>query len=327
MKRRDFLSTSLLTAAAALAPLTGLIPFAVLAETTEPVTELRIGYQKSGVLLVAKQQGLLEKRFASRGISIKWAEFPFGPPLLEALNAGRLDYGTTGDAPPIFAQAARANLVYAAAIAGRGSGQAIVVPPDSPIKTLADLRGKKVGVAKASSAHNLLIAALEAEGIGFNEVQALYLTPADAAAAYAKGAIDAWSIWDPFYAIAEQSSRGARALPVKPQAQAQNSFFLANRAFAAANPDIVAAINEELTRATEWINTHRDEAAAEFAEATGVDLEAQKKTVNRADFVFAPLSEAVIAQQQGVADRFFKLGLIPKPITVRDIVWTAKTAA
>ena len=327
MKRRDFLSTSLLTAAAALAPLTGLIPFAVLAEAAEPVTELRIGYQKNGVLLVAKEQGLLEKRLASRGITVKWAEFPFGPPLLEALNAGRLDYGTTGDAPPIFAQAARANLVYAAAIAGRGAGQAIVVPPDSPIKTVADLRGKKVGVAKASSAHNLLIAALEADGIGFNEVQALYLAPADAVAAYAKGAIDAWSIWDPFYAIAELSGRGARALPLKPEALAQNSFFLANRAFATAHPDIVAAVNEELTRATEWINTHRDEAAVQFAEATGVDLAAQKKTVNRADFVFAPLSEAVITQQQAVADRFFKLGLIPKQITVRDIVWTAKTAA
>jgi len=321
MNRRDFLLQSALGGVAALAP------FAVRAQSAAPVTELRIGYQKNGVLLVAKAQGLLEKRFASRGITVKWAEFPFGPPLLEALNAGSLDYGTTGDAPPIFAQAARANLVYAAAIAGRGAGQAIVVPTDSPIKTLADLKGKKVGVAKASSAHNLLIAVLEADGIGFNEVQALYLAPADAAAAYARGSIDAWSIWDPFYAIAEQSSRGARALPIKPVAQAQNSYFLANRPFTLAHPDIIAGVNDELTRATEWINTHREEAATQFTEASGVSLAAMKASVARADFVFGPLSETVIGQQQAVADRFFRLGLIPKQITVRDIVWTAKAAS
>ena len=318
MQRRAFI------AALGTIAVSGAVPIASRAAS---VSEIRIGYQKNGVLLVAKQQQLLEKRFAAQGITVKWAEFPFGPPLLEALSAGSLDYGTTGDAPPIFAQAARAKLYYAAVLPARGQGQAIIVPPDSPLKTLADLRGKKVGVAKASSAHNLLIAALEAEGIGYNEIAPLYLAPADAAAAYARGAIDAWSIWDPYFAIADLSKTGARQLPIKPQAQAQNSYFLSNRGFTDQHPALVSAINEELTRASAWVDAHRDEAAQIFTDATGVSLEAQRRTVARSEFAFGPLSETVIAQQQAVADRFHKLGLIPAPIRVRDIVWTGKAAA
>jgi sulfonate transport system substrate-binding protein len=320
MHRRAILAALGASAAA------GLVPTAGRAQTS-PVSELRIGYQKNGVLLVAKQQQLLEKRFAAQGITVKWAEFPFGPPLLEALSAGSLDYGTTGDAPPIFAQAARAKLLYAAALPARGVGQSIIVPPDSPLKTLADLRGKKVGVAKASSAHNLLIAALEADGIGFGEITPVYLAPADASAAYAHGAIDAWSIWDPYYAIAELSKTGARELPIKTAARVQNSYFLSNRGFTEQHPEIVAAINDELTRASTWLDAHRDLAAQIFAEATGVSLEAQRLTVARSEFAFGPLTEQVVAQQQAVADRFYKLGLIPKPIAVRDIVWTGKIAA
>ena len=320
MQRRSFLAATATLAAS------GLIPVTARAQTAA-VTELRIGYQKSGVLLVAKQQQVLEKRFAAQNISVKWAEFQFGPPLLEALSTGSLDYGATGDAPPIFAQAARSKLYYAAVLPARGAGQAIIVPPGSLIKTLADLRGKKVGVAKASSAHNLLVAALEADGIGFDEIAPLYLTPADAAAAYARGAIDAWSIWDPYFAIAELSKTGARQLPIKPQAQAQNSYFLSNRGFTDQHPSFVAAINEELTRASAWIESHRDKAAQLFSEATSVSLEAQKRSVARAEFNFGPLSDTVIAQQQAVADRFHKLGLIPAPIRVRDIVWTGKAAA
>ena len=121
------------------------------------LSELRIGYQKTAILLVVKARELLEKRFAPKASTVKWVEFPFGPPLLEAVNAGAVDYGYTGDAPPIFAQAGARQHNYAAVIPARGYGQAIVVPADSPAKKLADLKGKKIGVAKGSSAHNLLV--------------------------------------------------------------------------------------------------------------------------------------------------------------------------
>jgi aliphatic sulfonates family ABC transporter substrate-binding protein len=318
MNRRDFLKRTALFSAAALAPAPAFAQDA-------GVKEVRIGYQKTGVLLIAKGQGLLEKRFAPQGIAVKWVEFSFGPPLLEALNSGSLEYGYTGDTPPIFAQAARPDLLYVGAIPARGYGQGIIVTPESPIKSLDDLKGKTVGVAKASSAHNLLITALETAGLSLKDINVAYLAPADAAAAYARGAIDAWSIWDPYYAIAEQT-RGARALPIDREATSQNSFFLGNRAFTQKHPAIIAAINEEVARATEWANANRDKAAEAFAEASGVSVAAQKLAVERAEYTFGPLTEKVLAQQQGVADRFHRLGLIPKPIAVRDIVWTKPAA-
>jgi len=315
MDRRHFLLSSLALAAA---------PVGV-ARADAP-RELRIGYQKTAVPLIVKAQKLLEQRFGPLGVEVKWVEFAFGPPLLEAVNAGAVDYGYTGDAPPIFAQAARANINYVAAIPARGYGQAIVVPADSPARTLADLKGKKIGVAKGSSAHNLLVSALESEHIEWGEITPVYLAPADAASAFSRGAIDAWSIWDPFFAIAELKQK-ARPLPIDPKATIQNSYFLANRDFLAKHGDVVGQINEEYAKATNWANAHRDEVAVLFAEASGVDLAAQQRAVARAEFGFGPMTDEIVAQQQAVADRFQRLGLIPAPIRVRDIVWQWKPAA
>ena len=315
MDRRQFVLASLALAAAPAG-----------AARAEAPRELRIGYQKTAVLLVVKARKLLEQRFEAKGVSVKWVEFAFGPPLLEAVNAGGVDYGYTGDAPPIFAQAAHAKINYAAVIPTRGYGQAIVVPEDSPARELKDLKGKKIGVAKGSSAHNLLVSALESQNIAWSEITPVYLAPADAASAFARGAIDAWSIWDPFYAIAELRQK-ARPLPIDPKATVQNSFFLVNRDFLAKHADIVGEINDEVAAATAWAAAHREETASLFAEASGVDILAQKRAVDRSEFGFAPMTDAVIAQQQAVADRFQRLGLIPAPINVRDIVWVWKPNA
>ena len=255
---------------------------------------------------------------------MRWVEFEFGPPLLEALGAGAIDYGYTGDAPPIFAQAAHANLLYAATIPTRGYGQAIVVPAGSPIKDIAGLRGRKVAVARGSSAHNLLVAALESVQVPWTAITPVYLAPPDAASAFARGAVDAWSIWDPFFAIAELKQK-ARALPLDRKVSAQDSFFLVNGAFAAKHPDVVATINGAVGTATTWADQHRDQVAAILSEASGVDLAAEQRSVERAEFTFGPLTEDVLAQQQAIADRFQRLGLIPAPICVRDIVWPWKS--
>jgi aliphatic sulfonates family ABC transporter substrate-binding protein len=319
MNRREILAAS-----AATLGLVTLRPG--LAGAADQPTELRIGYQRTSVLLVVKAQRLLETRFGAQKFAVKWLEFPFGPPLLEALGAGALDYGYTGDAPPIFAQAAHAALVYADAIPARGYGQGIVVPKQSSIKSIAELKGKKVGVAKGSSAHDLLVAALEAAHVDWKDVTPAYLAPADAAAAFSRGAIDAWSIWDPYLAIAELTA-GGQQLPIDRDVSAQNSFFLANRDFANKYPQIVRGVNEEIEKAAHWADTHRDEVAALYSEASGVSLEAQKRSVARAEFAAGALTDKVIAEQQQVADRFYRLGLIPQKIKVSDIVWNRKAAS
>ena len=145
MKRRDFLKLSVGAASAV-----ALLPQA---RADAGVKEIRIGYQKTGVLVIARQQAVLEKKFAARQIGIKWIEFTSGPPLLEAMSVGSVDLGAVGDTPPIFAQAANANIVY---VAGSRitNGQGILVPASSGIQTIADLKGKRVGFTKGSSAHN-----------------------------------------------------------------------------------------------------------------------------------------------------------------------------
>ena len=292
--------------------------------SAEPLKELRIGYQKIGALLIVKAQKALEQRFEPQGVRVRWIEFAFGPPLLEALGAGAIDYGYTGDAPPIFAQAAREDLLYAAAIPARGYGQAIVVPAASSIQGVAGLEGKKVAVAKASSAHNLLVAALESVKLPWTAITPIYLAPPDAAAAFVRGAVDAWSIWDPFFAIAELKQK-ARALPLDRKVTTQNSFFLVNGGFAGKHPEVVATINGAVATTTRWADQHRDQVAAILAEASGVDLAAEQRSVDRAEFTFGPLNNDVLAQQQAVADRFQKLGLIPAPIRIQDIVWPWKS--
>ncbi|MEI6572901.1 MAG: aliphatic sulfonate ABC transporter substrate-binding protein [Alphaproteobacteria bacterium] len=318
LSRRKVLATVLAASASAVA----LAPPSLFAAPTE----VRIGYQKNGVLYLAKETGQLEAALKAKGLSVKWVEFSFGPPLLEALGAGSIDYGTTGDSPPIFAQAAGANLVYVAAQEAAGSGAAILVKDGSNINALSDLKGKKVGFAKASSSHNLTIAALEKAGLTYKDVEPVYLAPADGAAAFAKGAIDAWTIWDPFFAVAE-AQPGTKVLAPAKGIVTQNSFFLANADFAKANPEIVSAVNEGLVATARWAETHRKDVTAVFSKATGIAPDIQQKAVDRTEFVIHPLRDAVIAEQQRIADRFLSLGLIPKQIAVKDIVWTWKPAS
>lgn len=287
----------------------------------QPPKQIRIGYQKNGVLVVARQQALLEKHFAPLGSAIAWVDFPAGPPMLEAMNAGSIDFGQVGDTPPIFAQAANAKIVY---VAGQPitNGQGILVKPRSGIAALADLEGKRIGFTKGSSAHNVVVMALEKAGLRYGDITPVYLSPPDGAAAFANDSIDAWAVWDPYFAIGERRGGGSILVNAS-EIGKTNSFYLANRDFAAAAPPTLSAIIGVLQDCAAWAETHRDDVGRLMAEITGVDVEIQTVAARRSSFVIGRLTDDIIATQQAVADRFFKLGLIPRAITVREAVWTA----
>jgi sulfonate transport system substrate-binding protein len=311
MKRREFLKLSLgATAATSLSR-------EVRAQAS--IKEIRIGYQKTGVLVIARQQAVLEKRFAGRQIGIKWIEFTSGPPLLEAMSIGSVDLGAVGDTPPIFAQAANANVLY---VAGSRitNGQGILVPGSSGIRTIADLKGKRVGFTKGSSAHNVVIATLEKAGLTYDDITPVYLTPPDAGPAFANGSIEAWAVWDPYFAIGEKRQNG-RILVNAHEVAKTNSFYLANRDFANNNVRETREVIEGLAEAARWAEANRGEVASALAAITGVPLEVQTVAANRASFLIGPVTDEIVTTQQAVADRFHRLGLIPKPIAVRDIVW------
>lgn len=283
--------------------------------------ELKIGFQKTGLPVIARQQGLIEKALEPQGVTVTWVEFTAGPPLVEALNAGAINVGWVGDAPPIFGQSAGSAIVYVAALPGNGEGEAIITKEGSGVETIADLKDKRVAVGKGTSAHNLLVAALEANGLAFSDIEPVYLPPADAAAAFASDQVAAWSIWDPFLAIAETRYE-PKVLVRSPDVLNVNTYFLANRDFANEHPDAVTTVTRELQVAAEWADANRDQVAAALHEVTGVPLEAQTVAANRAVFGIFPISPEIVANQQATADRFFGLGLIPNQISVADAVWT-----
>jgi sulfonate transport system substrate-binding protein len=286
-----------------------------------PAKTFRIGFQKGEpVLLAARQRHSFETALNPLGIEVQWLEFPYGPPLLEAMRVDSVDFGAVGDTPPVFAQAARADLVYVAARPGNGDGNGIVVPPGSTLQSLADLRGKRLAFAQGSSAHNLTIAAVDKAGLNYTDIQPVYLAPADAAAALARGSIDAWTIWDPYLAIAE-SRPGVRLLANGKDIAPENSFYLARRDYATNHADIVAKAVEIIAATGVWSDQHRDEIAKLLSAGTGVPLGPMQVTMHRASLNCVAMNDMLLDQQQQVADRFYRLHLIPRAVNVRDFAW------
>lgn len=283
--------------------------------TQAKASVVRFGYQKSAILL--KNKGVLEKRLQPQNVSVQWIEFPAGPQLLEAMNVGSIDFGHTGESPPIFAQAAGASLTYVAGIAPSPAGQAILVPQNSPIKTVADLKGKKITFQKGSSAHYLLLQVLDKFNLKYSDIQPVYLPPADARAALVKGSLDAWVIWDPFYAAAQKATN-ARVLIDGKEVNKQGGYYLANRKFVTENPETIKAMLEEIKNLDDWSNKHRDEVAATLSPVLKIDLETMKTATQRKQFGVVPIDANLIALQQKVADKFYELKLIPKQINVKE---------
>jgi len=287
---------------------------------------LRIGYQKYGTLTLLKGRGTLEQRLATKNITVKWTEFPAGPQLLEGLNVGSVDFGTVGEAPPIVAQAAGANLVYVGNEPPSPASEAIVVPKDSKIRSLAELKGKKVVLNKGSNVHYLLVKALEKAGVGYKEIDIVFLPPADARAAFERGSVDAWAIWDPFLAAAEKQL-GARVLADGKGLVANHQFYLAARPYAEKNQEVVRIVLEEIAKVDEWGAKNPKEVATILSAQTGLDTEVVALAASRYAYGVKPITADVLQQQQKLADAFSNLKLIPKPIVVKDAQLPAKQLA
>ncbi|WP_375464028.1 sulfonate ABC transporter substrate-binding protein [uncultured Methylobacterium sp.] len=281
---------------------------------------VRIGYQKYGSLVLLKGRGNLERTLKALGIELAWSEFPSGPPLMEALNASAIDFGSAGEAPPIFAQAASSDLRYVGAEPPAPRGEAVLVPKDSPIRNVADLRGRTIALNKGSNVHFLLVRALEKAGVPYDAVKLAFLGPADANAAFVRGSVDAWAIWDPYLAAAERAT-GARVLADGDGVVPNRQFYLSRRAFTDANPEIVSAVLTAVGEVDAWAASNTDAVASELAPSVGIPAPVLAVALARLSYGVAPLDARTVADQQQVADAFHGLGLLPKPIRVADAVW------
>lgn len=285
-----------------------------------------IGFQKgSGLLALLKAQGTLEKSLASRQQQVRWIEFPAGPQMLEALNTGSIDFGSTGAPPPVFGQAAGIDLLYVGAEPAPVHSEAIFVPRESPLKEVKQLKGKKVAFQKGSGSHFLLLVALQKAGLSMRDITPIYLAPAEARAAFVSGKIDAWVVWDPYFASAQQAYQ-VRVLADYQGLPLANGFYLASRKFASQSPQLLSALLEQIRQTGVWANSHQKEIAALVGPLTGLPPDIVAIWQGRSRYGAVPVSSEIVANQQRVADAFYQQKLIPKPVTVAGSVWVWKPA-
>ena len=285
----------------------------------------RIGYQKGGASNILRLRGGLDRQFAAKGIRLEWIDFPAGPQMLEAMGAGSIDLGSTGDAPVAFALAAGQPIVYVANTPPgdeTGDSRAILVPKNSPLRSVAELRGKRIAVQKGSGTHNFLVQALEKAGVPYKDTQPVYLAPPDARPAFESGRVDAWAIWDPYLAIAQRATQ-ARTLVNAKGIITAGGFYLSSRQFAQRHPDWLKIALAEIDATGRWSAQNPHEAAQILAPYIKLEPSLLEQVQRRAmpasgRYVgLRPVDESVMDAQQAVADNFTRIGLLPAKVNVR----------
>ena len=193
------------------------------------------------------------------------------------------------------------------------------MPKDSPIKTVADLKGKKIALNKGSNVHYLLVRALEKAGLKYADVELVFLPPADGRAAFEKGAVDAWVIWEPYRAAAE-ISLGARTLADGTGLVSNYEFFFTTKTFAEAHPQVIEVVLGAARDVYAEAAKDIPGTAKTFSAAAGFPEPVMEVALSRRTFGILPMSNPVIAEQQKIADTFKELGLILAAINVSDAV-------
>lgn len=281
---------------------------------------LRIGHQPHGAGLLLKVRGTLEKRLAPMGVSVEWIQFPAGPPIMAAMQEGKIDMGYAGIVPPLFAQANDVPFVYVANEPATPEAVGILVPKNSSIQTLSDLKGKRITATKASAGYYLLLQALLKSGLTLKDVEFVDLPPPQAQEAFKRGEVDAWVGWNPFLAQL-QESMSVRLLTNAEGLMNDRNFYMTTRSFASNHYDLVKIAIAEIRTTGIWANNHPTDAAKILAASTKLNLTAALQDIKSRRFGAQPIQDRAIEDQQRIAETFFRLGLLPKRIWVEDAVW------
>ncbi|MFJ9623102.1 ABC transporter substrate-binding protein [Streptomyces sp. NPDC101181] len=282
---------------------------------------LDVGDQKGGSEAILRASGELD----DLDYRVKWSTFTSGPPMLEAVSAGAVDIGSVGNTPPVFAAGSDSRITVVGATHGSSAGEAVVVPEDSPLKRPEQLKGRSIAVAQGSSAHFQLVASLRKAGLGIADVELKYLQPADALAAFSRGKVDAWAIWDPYTSQILRTA-DARVLTTGEGVVNGLGFQVASPA-ALKDPEKSRAIGDLLTRlqrAQKWVFEHPEKWAEVWAKETGLPYEVALDAVKRSYGTRVPVAvdAAAVASEQEIADTFAELGLIPRRFAFKDYVDT-----
>jgi sulfonate transport system substrate-binding protein len=278
---------------------------------------LFVGDQRGGSRVVLQGAG----RLRDVPYAIIWSQFPNAAPLLEALNAGAIDSGIGGDSAFIFAAGTDAKIKAIGAQATRGIGPVVLVRRDSRIRSLANLAGHKVATPRGSVSHNHVLAVLEAYDQPYDAVNFAFLSPSDGRAALQSGAVDAWAIWDPNAAMAEQE--GARILPGKQDLAPGYALMFGREGAIQDKRTLLQDYHDRLYAGWEWSAKNPDAYVEQMHKDTGLALDILRITQSRADRFPVKIDDALIAQQQATADRYLRAGVIDRKLDVRRLFDTS----
>lgn len=251
------------------------------------------------------------------GYKVEWKEFQAGPALMEALHAGSIDFGRTGNVPVIFAQSSNTPFTIVAAGKAKYEGSAILVPDQSPIHSIQDLNGKTVGFAKGSSSHYFIAKALEKQGLNYSNITPAFLSPGDARIAFEQGNIDAMVVWDPYTASTELQSDG-KVLATGKGYTTDRDFFIATTTLADEHVDLIEAIMQEVQASSDWANENQKELVDILAPVLNIEEDAVQLAAERRTYGVDEITDEIIEEQQDIADTFYELNIIPNEIDVKE---------
>ncbi|WP_406621555.1 aliphatic sulfonate ABC transporter substrate-binding protein [Bacillus atrophaeus] len=283
--------------------------------------EINIGIQQSlSPLLIAKEKGWFEEAFEKEGIKVKWTEFQSGPPQFEGLAADKLDFSQVGNSPVISGQAAGISFKEIGLSQDGLKANGILVKKGSGIHNLKDLKGKKIAVAKGSSGFDFLYKALDQEGLSAGDVNIIQLQPDEATSAFENGAVDAWSIWEPYLSIQTLKYEAKIIANGETTDLYSPGFTLVRTKFADEYPDEVVRFLKVYDKAVAWQKKHREEAAVLYADIKNLDKEVVKNVLNNTEPLNEIINDDIIKAQQETADFQYRTKAIYKKIDVKEVV-------
>ncbi len=288
---------------------------------SSPTESINLGIQQTlSPLWVAKEKGWLDEAFEEVGVKISWTEFQSGPPQFEGIAAGKLDITEVGNTPPLSGQAANIDFKEIALLSNGATNNAILLPKGSGIQSLEDLVGKKIAVAKGSSAYGLLYAALKEKNVDPAKVEIIQLQPDEAQPAFENGSIAAWATWEPF--ISSQTvGNGATALLKGEDVGTYGSMFtIARTKFTEQDPNLIEIYLKVYKKATDWVKDNPEEAVEFYAQLKGIDKEIVTEVLKNTPYEMRIISDKIIDSQQNAADLFVEQGVFDKKIDVKNVV-------
>ncbi|AYM41994.1 ABC transporter substrate-binding protein [Mycobacteroides chelonae] len=291
-----------------------LVPLSELSNLT-----LRVGDQKGGTESLLRAAGELD----NAPYKVEFSTFTFGPPQIEALTAGKIDFAVTGNTPPIFGAASKAKIKVVSGYTNDASGDQILVSDTSPIQSVADLRGKKVAVGKGSSANGHLLLQLQKANLTIKDIQPVFLQPADAFTALSQGQADAWAIWDPYTALADKQLKVRTLVTATGVANGYGYGFGVASQVALRDAQRNTALSDlvqRIARASAWAQAHPQEWYGKYAAAIGIDPAAAELAQSRSLRQPIPLTGEVTASEQTLTDLFAQSGQIQGKPTFSDFV-------